>query len=96
MSTIGKGTPLPFDCAQKLVIKGPYKYVRNPMAVAGIGQALSIGLYFGSFLILIYALSGAVLWHVLVKPSEEKDLQNRFGNEYLVYKQKVKCWIPSF
>lgn len=96
MSTVGKGTPLPFDCANNLVIKGSYKYVRNPMAVAGIGQALSIGLFFGSFLIIIYALSGAVLWHIFIRPSEEKDLEIRFGKAYLEYTSKVKCWIPRF
>jgi protein-S-isoprenylcysteine O-methyltransferase Ste14 len=95
MSTIGKGTPLPFDCANKLVIKGPYKYVRNPMAVAGIGQAFSIGIYNGSYLILLYAMSGALLWHYLVRPKEENDLFKRFGQKYSGYKGKVGLWIPG-
>ena len=94
MSIIGQGTPLPLDCPNKLVIKGPYRFVRNPMAVAGIGQGISIGLYFGSFLIIIYALSGAILWHYFVRPSEEEDLQKRFGQDYSKYKKKVKCWLP--
>lgn len=37
MVRVGKGTPLPLDQTQELVIKGPYRFVRNPMAVAGIG-----------------------------------------------------------
>lgn len=94
MSIIGRGTPLPTDCPNELVIKGPYRFVRNPMAVAGIGQGISIGLYFGSFLVIIYALLGAVLWHYLVRPEEEKDLENRFGESYLDYKKQVKCWLP--
>jgi protein-S-isoprenylcysteine O-methyltransferase Ste14 len=63
MSWFGKGTPLPLDCPQKLVIAGPYKYVRNPMAVAGIGQGISVGVIFGSPMVILYAVSGAFLWH---------------------------------
>ncbi|MGB1315782.1 MAG: methyltransferase family protein, partial [Chitinophagales bacterium] len=88
------GTPLPMDCAQKLVVKGSYKIIRNPMAVAGIGQAFSIGLYFGSFLILFYAFSGAILWHIFVRPSEEKNLLERFGKNYLEYRNNTWCWFP--
>ncbi|MFT6148467.1 MAG: protein-S-isoprenylcysteine O-methyltransferase Ste14 [Saprospiraceae bacterium] len=94
MSVIGQGTPLPTDCPSKLVIKGPYRLVRNPMAVAGIGQGISIGLYFGALAVIVYALVGAVLWHYFVRPAEEEDLEKRFGEDYLDYKRKVKCWLP--
>lgn len=94
MSLIGQGTPLPTDCPNNLVIKGPYKVVRNPLAIAGIGQGVSIGLYFGSFAIVIYALFGAILWHYFVRPAEEQDLEKRFGTTYLEYKKQVKCWLP--
>ncbi len=95
MSSLGKGTPLPIDCPNELVIEGPYKSVRNPMAVAGIGQGVCVGLIYGSFTIILYALSGAILWHVLVRPIEEKDLEDRFGESYSAYKSKVKCWLPK-
>lgn len=94
MSVIGQGTPLPTDCPNKLVIKGVYRFVRNPLAIAGIGQGISIGLYFGTLAVIIYALLGAVLWHYFVRPVEEADLESRFGAEYLEYKSKVKCWLP--
>jgi len=95
MSWYGKGTPLPTDCPRELVISGPYKLVRNPLAVAGIGQGICIGLIFGSFGVILYALSGAVLWHFFVRPAEEKDLMDRFGENYAQYKSRVRCWIPS-
>lgn len=96
MSIVGQGTPLPTDCPNKLVLKGMYRFVRNPLAVAGIGQGISVGLYFGSIAVIIYALLGAILWHYLVRPAEEEDLEKRFGAEYLEYKSKVKCWLPRF
>src|SRR5271165_1838719 len=39
-ATIGKGTPAPFDPPRRLVIRGPYHYVRNPMYI-GAGLALA-------------------------------------------------------
>ncbi|MBI1225810.1 MAG: hypothetical protein GC192_11285 [Bacteroidetes bacterium] len=95
MSWYGKGTPLPLNCPNKLVIEGPYKFVRNPMAIAGIGQGVSIGIINGSFLIVIYSLIGAVLWHLLVRPIEEKDLEDRFKEAYINYKASTKCWVPK-
>lgn len=93
--TLGKGTPLPLDQTKKLVVSGPYKYIRNPMAVAGIGQGISISIYFESVYILAYSLFGAFLWHFVVRPIEEKNLSLRFGKEYAKYKKSVKCWIPK-
>jgi protein-S-isoprenylcysteine O-methyltransferase Ste14 len=95
MSWIGKGTPLPLDCPNELVIQGPYKYLRNPMALAGIGQGICVGIIFGSYLIIFYSIIGAILWHITVRPIEEKDLESRFGNSYLEYKKKIRCWIPK-
>lgn len=96
MSWIGRGTPLPTDCPNQLVVRGPYKFVRNPMAVAGIGQGVSVGLIWGSSIIIIYALLGALLWHFFVRPSEEQDLEKRFGDSFSKYKKSVKCWMPKF
>lgn len=96
MVTIGLGTPLPLDQTNILVTKGPYKIVRNPMAMAGIGQAISIALIYKSIPILVYVLLGALLWQVVVRPIEEKDMLSRFGKEYIAYKNSVSCWIPKF
>jgi hypothetical protein len=38
-AVVGTGTPLPFDPPRRSVVGGPYRYVRNPMAV-GVSLAL--------------------------------------------------------
>lgn len=95
MSKIGKGTPLPLDSPTDLVISGAYKYVRNPMAVSGIGQGLAVALFLGSPLVAIYALMGAFIWQFIFRPLEEEDLRKRFGADYENYCRQVRCWIPS-
>lgn len=94
MAMIGKGTMLPVDCAPRLVVVGPYRWVRNPMALTGITQAGAVGLYFGSPVTLLYALAAFFIWNYGIRPWEERDLERRFGAAYLDYKQSVKCWIP--
>ncbi|MEM6798453.1 MAG: isoprenylcysteine carboxylmethyltransferase family protein [Planctomycetota bacterium] len=92
----GNGTPLPLDQTNSLVMSGPYRYVCNPMAIAGIGQGIAIALIFLSIPLLIYSLLGALVWHCVVRPIEERDLKERFGDAYTEYRRAVSCWIPTF
>lgn len=91
----GNGTPLPLDQTNDLVVSGPYRFVRNPMAIAGVGQGFAIGLMFQSVPLLTYAILGALVWHFVVRPFEERDMNHRFGDAYLRYQQRVSCWIPT-
>lgn len=90
----GDGTPLPLDPTRRLVIRGPYRWVRNPMAVAGIGQGVGVGILLGSPIVVGYALAGAVVWQLLVRPWEEAELLARFGTPYAEYRTAVRCWLP--
>lgn len=90
----GKGTPLPLDTATQLVVRGPYRFVRNPMALAGIGQGVCVGIVFGSPWVILYSLAGAVLWHLFARPWEEQDLEARFGGPYVAYRAAVPLWVP--
>ena len=92
----GDGTPLPLDQTNNLVISGPYRYVRNPMAIAGIGQGVAISIMFGSIPILVYSIIGGVVWHLVVRPIEERNMIDRFGDPYRNYRQRVSCWLPTF
>jgi protein-S-isoprenylcysteine O-methyltransferase Ste14 len=94
MVTRGAGTPLPVDATRSLVVAGPYRYVRNPMAIGSFAQGIAVGLFLGSPLATIYALTGSVGWNYFVRPWEELDLERRFGVPYIAYKESVRCWIP--
>ena len=95
MSTLGNGTPLPSAMATSLVIAGPYRWVRNPMAVAGIVQGVAVGLILSSWVVVVYAIAGSLVWNYAIRPHEEADLERRFGVEFRRYRDAVRCWIPQ-
>ncbi|MCH8274371.1 MAG: isoprenylcysteine carboxylmethyltransferase family protein [Armatimonadetes bacterium] len=94
MAALGDGTPLPAMCARRLVVAGPYQYVRNPMAVTGISQAVAVGVYTGSPLTIAYAVTAAFIWELFFRPGEEEDLAKRFGRPYEEYRRALRCWMP--
>lgn len=96
MARVGGGTPIPTASAPNLVKSGPYRIVRNPMAIAGLIQGVAVGLWLGSWLVWLYVLIGGVLWNETVRPAEEEDLRQRFGDEFDSYRQRIRCWLPSW
>lgn len=92
--TVGRGTPAPFDPPRRLVTKGPYRFVRNPMYI-GAGLALAgAGLVYGSLPLLGYALLFLLATHALVVWYEEPALRRTFGEEYDTYRGRVRRWWP--
>lgn len=94
MATAGRGTPLPLDTARNLVATGPYAWVRNPMAVTGLSQGIGVALLLGSWGSVAYVVAGGLLWQLFVRPIEEAELAERFGDEYAVYHRSVPLWLP--
>jgi len=94
MARRGEGTPLPSVGTRKLVVTGPYRSIRNPMAVLAVIQGICVGVMFDSTLFILYCLLGAFAWDLLVRPLEEAHLTQKFGQEYRDYQQNVRCWLP--
>ncbi len=91
---IGGGTPAPWQPPKKLVIRGPYRYVRNPMITAVILMLSAMAMFFKSWPIavwMIFFFVGNTIYFPLI---EEKGLEKRFGSVYLQYKAHVPRWIP--
>jgi protein-S-isoprenylcysteine O-methyltransferase Ste14 len=90
----GGGTLAPWDPTVRLVVRGPYRYVRNPMITAVATILLGEAALFGSVGILVwlalFLLANAV-WFPLV---EEPGLRRRFGPDYDEYARNVPRWVP--
>jgi protein-S-isoprenylcysteine O-methyltransferase Ste14 len=94
-ATIGRGTPAPFDPPRRLVTRGPYAFVRNPMYL-GAGTALAgAALYYRSFSLLTYTVAFMLAAHLFVITYEERALRAKFKDEYVSYCARVRRWLPS-
>lgn len=94
-AVVGRGTPLPFDPPRRLVIAGPYRSVRNPMAI-GVGSALlGAALFYES--VSLFVLAGLFMLgiHAFVVSYEEPTLRRMFGAEYAAYLARVHRWLPG-
>jgi protein-S-isoprenylcysteine O-methyltransferase Ste14 len=94
MADAGRGTPLPSTCARELVVSGPYRWIRNPMAAGSLTQGLAVAVAIGSPVVLVYALAGIAAWELLVRHEEEAWLRGRFTDAYERYAARVPCWWP--
>jgi len=90
----GVGTPAPIFPTQHLVVRGFYRYVRNPMYVAVVSFVLGQALLFGNIRVAEYALFCWSVAHLFVITYEEPTLRKSFGSEYEVFCAHVPRWIP--
>jgi protein-S-isoprenylcysteine O-methyltransferase Ste14 len=93
---IGKGTLAPWTPTQKLIIRGPYKYCRNPMITGVFFILLGETMVLNSVSILVIACIFFLVNTIYFIVKEEPDLYKRFGHEYECYKKNVPRWLPRF
>jgi protein-S-isoprenylcysteine O-methyltransferase Ste14 len=91
----GHGTPAPLDAPRRLVVRGLYRSVRNPMY---LGVALAVvgwWLYFALGVLLLYGAAVLTVFQLFVLCYEEPHLRRLFGEPYERYCQQVRRWIPG-
>ena len=93
-AAVGKGSLAPWNPINKLIISGPYAYVRNPMLLGVFLFLLGEVILFQSKALLIYWLIFICINAVYFPLSEEKGLLKRYGKEYEEYKNNVPRFIP--
>lgn len=91
---LASGTPVPVMPTQKLLVVGPFKQCRNPMVFGTLMAYLGCSILTGSLLSAAAVILFAVLLVIYIKRIEEKELEERFGQEYLDYKRRTPFIIP--
>ena len=92
----GRGTLSPLDPPRHLVIRGLYKYVRNPMYLSVTTVVLGEVLVTHSLALASYWLIWFVGVNLFVMGYEEPTLRRRFGSAYDEYTAHVGRWVPRF
>ena len=93
-ASFGRGTPAPIDAPKRLVVRGLYRYTRNPMYLGVLTVILGWSILFRVAVMTIYALVVGICFHLFVVLYEERHLQREFGSEYDAYCARVGRWLP--
>jgi protein-S-isoprenylcysteine O-methyltransferase Ste14 len=93
-AVLGKGTPLPLDPPRRLVVRGPYGFVRNPMSLGAFAALAGAAIHYESLALAGYAAGFLLLMHAFVVRYEEPTLREAFGADYDRYCGAVRRWRP--
>ena len=92
-----RGSPVPINPPQRLVTTGLYSWVRNPMLLGWIIMLFGVGILLNSISLIFIFTPLFILLNVLyLKVVEEKEMEKKFGQEYVKYKESVPMFIPRF
>ncbi|RMG53065.1 MAG: isoprenylcysteine carboxylmethyltransferase family protein [Acidobacteria bacterium] len=92
----GKGTLAPWAPPERLVVKGLYRFTRNPMYVSVLMIVAGWGLAAGSLLLAVYIVGLCMAFHLRVVRYEEPRLARQFGFQWKVYAAHVPRWMPRW
>jgi protein-S-isoprenylcysteine O-methyltransferase Ste14 len=91
----GEGTPAPWDPPHKLVVRGPYRHVRNPMISGVLFMLLAEALILDSWPIAVWLGIFFLANAIYIPRVEEPGLEARFGEDYRRYRAAVPRWFPN-
>lgn len=94
-AVMGRGTLSPLDAPRHLVVKGLYRYVRNPMYVGVLLILLGEALLFESAVLAGYAAGWFGVINLVIFLYEEPSLRKQFGEAYQTYCHTVGRWLPG-
>jgi len=91
---VGRGTPAPLAPTEQLVVRGLYRYVRNPMYLAVLAVITGQALLLSRPVLLGYAAVVAAAFIAFVHGYEQPTLARRYGAQYQAYQRAVPGWWP--
>jgi protein-S-isoprenylcysteine O-methyltransferase Ste14 len=93
--TFASGTPFPMMPTKKLLTNGPFAMCRNPMTFGTLVAYIGLSIMIGSITSIVIIIVMGILLILYIKNIEEKELEMRFGNEYVKYKANTAFIIPD-
>jgi protein-S-isoprenylcysteine O-methyltransferase Ste14 len=91
-----RGTPVPINPPKTLITTGLYAYSRNPMLTGIFLVFFGVGILTGSLsLTLLFSPLFVLFFYFQITKVEEKEMELKFGQAYLDYKQRVHRFFPK-
>lgn len=81
--------------AQRLATTGAYSLIRNPLYFGNGLIGLGWSLIAGYLAVIIFVISFWIIYAKIIIPFEEKFLTNKFGAEYLHWKNQTGMFLPK-
>lgn len=89
----GRGTLSPLDPTKRLVVRGFYKYSRNPMYIGMMLIITGEAMYWMSWPVAVYGVLLFIGFNAFIILHEEPRLKREFPTEYAEYMTRVRRWI---
>ncbi|MCK4397276.1 isoprenylcysteine carboxylmethyltransferase family protein [candidate division WOR-3 bacterium] len=86
-------TVKPFEKSYALILEGPFRFSRHPMYLGMVVGLLGVAIILGSLIAFLVPIAFFITMHIVFIRCEEKALEQVFGQEYLDYKKRVRCWL---
>jgi protein-S-isoprenylcysteine O-methyltransferase Ste14 len=84
---------IPWKPTPSLIIKGPYRFTRNPMYVGLTLVLIGLGLALNNRWISAFAIPALLIVHVIAVLPEERYLSEKFGESYIAYLRRVRRYL---
>ena len=91
----GLGAPFAVALTRIVATEWMYAWTRNPMILGALAFLVGLGLWFQSTLFLVWVIIVVCpVIFLFLKIYEERELEIRFGEDYLEYKARTPMFFP--
>ena len=86
-------TVKPYEMPNVFITSGPFKLSRHPMYLGMMFILLGVAIFLGSLITFAFPIIFIMIMERRFISLEEKNLEKKFGNQYIDYKKRVRRWI---
>src|ERR1700694_2773149 len=83
----------PWKPSPELILKGPYRFTRNPMYLGITLFEIGFGLAVNNLWISLFAVPALLTVHFIAVLPEERYLSKKFGESYKAYRTQVRRYL---
>ena len=86
-------SPIPWKPSPELILRGPYRFTRNPMYVGITLVQIGLGVALNNLWISLFAAPALLAVHFTAVLPEERYLTEKFGANYKAYLAQVRRYL---